>query len=229
LLHNLNILPFLAFIFFACNSTGKKKVKNPAPITSSRLYKDVDPFTLTGVQETTDPSNYPYIKIEELPGKRKLVFVITYRDSVVVNFTRMPDHWLTVYTSKNDTGLIRTREYILPDRIIDLEYFGTAEKTDYHLHDVSVIEPNKITTYTFMDEKGLKLMPGINTVDSVKDKVPVIMTETMETVGNALRTTVAHFDRKLNKITYTDTACFKGGMRSWFWFRHFPGQLTTCY
>ncbi|HEV7783476.1 MAG TPA: hypothetical protein VGO58_19515 [Chitinophagaceae bacterium] len=212
----------------ACNSPQKREGKENVPPVNRTMYKDIDPYTLAGVDEIKDPSAYPYIMIEEENDKKKIVYMITRADSAVTLYEKKDAAWTMDYLEKADTGSQKTYEYILPDRVIELTYHGTSDETGFHLFKASVMKGDTIKTYYSRVGEKPVIVPGPGAVDSIKESTPVVMMEKMDLLGDVLRIVVTHFNKTQNRISYTDTSCFSGGKRSWFWFRHFVPRAVSC-
>src|SRR6185503_11172457 len=93
------ILFYLCCCCCACNSTSKNKEedKKNDPVMTVGMYKDIDPYSLTGINEIKDPSAYPYIKIEERKDTKRMVYMITRIDSSEFIYEKINGGWTTNY------------------------------------------------------------------------------------------------------------------------------------
>jgi hypothetical protein len=185
------------------------------------VYDDIDLFNLQGLKQIKNPTKYPYIKIESLNNQRKIIYKRSAKDSVERIYNKKNGYWTTTFELKADTGYIAVYEYIISKKIIELEYYGTYKKTDYHLHDAALIEKDKIITYSFWGDKGIDITPHPNNFEVVKKKGKAIFTDRIDKNNDALRIRSSSFDKIKNEIFYSDTSCYKINDHSWFWWRYF--------
>lgn len=227
----------IAFLFISCqnNSDNRKSGTNESVIAENKIagaiidsnvYEDIDLFKLEGIGEIKHPLNYPYIKIENLNVSEKR---ITYKkgptDIVEKLYQKRGMHWSTFSDFKADTGFTRTYEFIAPNKIIELNYYGTYQKTGFHLDDASIFEKNKRITYIFWNNRGSDIGPYLNpdvkNLDLIKNKVNVIVTEEFTKENDILSICSKSFDKLSKEIFDIDTSCFNIGDHSWFWFEKF--------
>ena len=216
-------------LLFSCTANSNKERKpekqalpEKSTITDKDVYDDINLFELKGVNKISNPTEYPYIKIDSLgPNKKRLVYKISKNDSVERSYFKEDNYWTTSYENKMDTGYEKTYEYITPEKIIELGYFGTYKKQDYHLHHASSFEKNKMVTYNYWGDRGIALDPDIHNLDLIKSKVLAISTEKYEITNGILKIFVNTFDKKENQIVFSDTSCYDVGQHSVFWWYYF--------
>jgi hypothetical protein len=232
ILLNLNMV-----LLFSC-STNSSKEKKPekqvlpekSTITDKNVYDDINLFKLEGVNKISNPTKYPYIKIDSLsPNQKKIVYQVSKNISFERVYLKEDNFWTTSYEYKGDTGYERTYEYITPEKIIELGYYGSYKKENYHLHHASSFEKNKKITYNYWGDKGIVLDPDIHNLDLIKSKVLAITTEKFEIKNGILKILDNTFDKKENQFVYSDTLCYKVREHSVFWWNYFGfGTKIAC-
>lgn len=223
-------------VLLSCNGKTKNvkeieklKVHMETNITDKEVFDDIDLYNLKGINKIATPLNYPYIKIDSLDkGKKRIVYKISERDSVERFYTLDNKHWTTTYEFKTDTGFSRVYEYISPMRIIELTYDGTYKKTNYYLHDASLIENNKEIMYSFFGEKGIDVNPKIENFDLVKSIAKAVFNRKFHNTDGMLFVTNSSFDKTENKIFFSDTTCYQTNNHSWFWWKMFGSKPVKC-
>ncbi len=228
------ILFIIPVLCISCaNSSDNKKANNKdsaivhgkefgSTIIDSNVYDDIDIFKLEGIGNIKHPTNYPYIKIEnEGNAKKRIVYKYSATDSSESIYKKEKRYCLKIDEYWADSGYNRIYEYIQPDKITRLVYYGSHLKTGFHLDDIIVIEKNKSTMYSYWGKKGPYIEPDINNLDLIKDKVSVVVIEKFKRQNGILTAYSQSIDRIKNKIFESDTACYNIGEHSWFWFETF--------
>ncbi len=213
----------VVFLFCACSTPAKDKGEEKVPEKNIR-YRDIDVSAMKGVDEQAGQSQYPYIMIDGNENKKRIVYQFSFSDSTVREYEKVNDRWFTSFHSTNNTLLsIRSYEFIFPEKIYELKY------RDSILFSASDFRKDHVYTYSFYENNGLKIDPfDPKAFEWISETAPIVITDTMELNGDILKITTKSIDRLKNKINFTDTSCFNGGMHSWFWFRHFIGKLKPC-
>ena len=191
-------------------------------IIDSNVYDDIDLFNLEGVKEIKHPTSYPYITIRD-QGKltKKVIYKYTATDSTERVYEKKESYWIGFYEFRADSGYNRTYEYIQPNKIVRLSYYGSYMKTGFHLDDIFVIEKDKSTQYSYWSEIGLYIEPNINNLDLIKNKINVIVKEELQRENGVLIIYSKSIDKIKNRIFETDTICYNIGEHSWFWLEKF--------
>src|SRR5260221_5488400 len=194
-------------------------------IKDKDVYDDIDLFNLQGLKQIKNPIKYPYIKIESLGNQRKIIYKRSAKDSTERLYQKKDNYWLTSYLYKGDTGYFKTYEYITPKKIIEIDYGGTWEKTNFYLNDIFIHEKNSVITYVINSygKQKINIQPGINIPEDFKNKAERIITEKYNSENGILKIVKSIYDVPSNKVSYKDTSCYLADDHSWFWWSYFGG------
>lgn len=228
------ILFIIPVLCISCaNSSDNKKANNKdsaivhgkefeSTIIDSNVYDDIDIFKLEGIGKIKHPTNYPYIKIEnEGNAKMRIVYKYSATDSSESIYKKEKRYWLKIDEYWADSGYNRIYEYIQPDKITRLVYYGSHLKTGFHLDDIIVIKKNKSTMYSYWDKKGPAVEPKLETVSLVQKNCNVIITTTQSNESGTLKIISNSYDKRINKTIETDTTCYLIKDHTQFWFETF--------
>ena len=218
-------------LLFSCTTNSNKEKKSEkqllpdeSTITDKDVYDDINLFKLEGVNKISNPTKYPYIKIDSLsPNKKRVVYKKTKNDFVERTYLKENNYWTTSYDYRADTGYDRIYEYIISEKIIDITYTGTWEKTNFHLADISEHEKNKIVMYVIHDYRSplIIVKPSIKLLELYKNKAVRILTDEYNIRNGVLKIVTNFYDINENKTYYKDTSCYPIENHSWFWWSHF--------
>ena len=136
------VLAILAHLI-SLHSSEKRGKNNSAEINA---YDDIDLFQLKGIKKIENPVSYPYVKIENLKNKKRIVYKRSGTDSVERVYRKENNYWTTSYTEKVDTGYFNVYEFITAEKITNVSFAGTLKKSDFYLSDISIHEKNRIVT-----------------------------------------------------------------------------------
>lgn len=191
-------------------------------ITDTNVYDDIDLFKIEGVRKIEKPTTYPYIKVEDLSKtEKRVVYINSKSDSIERKYQIKGTYWTSSYEYRIDTNWVKVFEFVTPDKIIELDYFGRFDKTGYHLDDASETMGDKEITYSFWSETGPFIEPDVRLIDFVKKNAGVIITEDFENINGIMTIISNSFDRRTNIRFKADTTCYDVGNHSNFWFKKF--------
>lgn len=220
----------IAIVVISCGSKSdnQKTDKIQKPFTlNENVYDDIDLFKLQGIKKIRYPKKFPYIKIEETESLKRVIYKQSFTDSVIREYKKEGEQWLTVYEERNDTGYNKYYEYITPKEIVQLGYNGTYEHTDYYLHDVSLISPNDHVIYILGNEPKTYEKPDLKLLDQYKSKAVDLLTYKYEIKAGILKV-YTHRQGIKRPDQYSDISCYEIGDHSRFWQQFFYGKPVTC-
>jgi hypothetical protein len=224
-------LNFLAGIVMILLISCEEKQKK-APVKQNNsvdIFDDIDLFRLEGSRRM-DHVSYPYIKlIKTTENERRVVYQSSEKDSTVREYWKVRNYWTTHFQWLSDTGYFTTYQFILPEKIVELNYNDTSKYSDFILHDGSIIEKNKEVIYSFGGNRGISIPPGIYAIDSIKNKVGEIITDIF-LINNGVLTYSTSTISVINKkdTLYKDKTCYQVGSHSSFWWRQFSAKEVNC-
>jgi hypothetical protein len=190
------------------------------------MFNDIDLFKLEGVGRM-DSVSYPFIRVVKTGAdKRRVVYQSSEKDSAVRDYWRDGNYWTTRYRWLSDTGYFTTYQFILPQKIIELNYRDTAKYSDFILHDGSLIKTNSEVAYSFAGDRGISIRPGIDAIDSIRGKVSQIITDDFVIDKGILTCSAVSVDKK--DTSYNEKYCFQVGDHSTFWWRQFGAKSVNC-
>jgi hypothetical protein len=236
------VVLFSSIIYISCsNSPGKGNLStetaNTDNITINNIgfeknaYDDIDLFDLKGIKKIGDSVNYPCIKIEA-PNEfeRNIIFKRSKEDSSVETYNKENNYWSTSYVSREDTGYYKVYKYVTPQKIIEIGYSGTWQKTNFHLSDITVHEKNKIVTYTIhgYGKPAIVVQPAVDLLERFKNKTDRIWTDEYSTTDGILKIMTNGYDVIKKQIYFRDTTCYLTRNHSWFWWAHFGSNKVNC-
>jgi hypothetical protein len=193
------------------------------------VYDDIDLFKLDGINKIHKPVRYPYIIIEDKSKlEKRVVYKISYSDSVETVYKLYNGYWTSLHEWETDTGYAITYQYIKPDKIIELDYQGTWEKKDYHLHRASLYEKGIEIAYSYFGDKGIIINPKPENFQVVRKKANSIYRTSYEKKDSLLKVISNYTDIKENRIFFSDTSCYKTDGHSDFWWKYFGRQKINC-
>jgi len=220
------ILICLIFIT-SCNENKKNgDLSNTKEVSDSSLYADIDMFQLKGIDKIDTPGYFPNISIKKTIGDSiRITYRSTEKDSFVREYTLINKIWTTSYEHPADTGYEKVYEYILPEKIIELYYFGDLERKNYHLHDAAVINKNGATIYGFGGEKGLNVVPNPDRLNDVKKMAQTFMKDSIFEKNRVTYNIWERIDTPFEFSKYQDTVQYNVSGRSWHWIKAFGWTL----
>ena len=201
---------------------SSQTVKTKPVILDSNVYLDIDMFSMKGIEKVLHPIDYPYIVMRDIdPTTKRVVFKQSNSDSVEKIYKLTKSYWTSVREFKADTGYAMVYEYIMPEKIIELDYLGSLDKTNYHLHDVSITSKHGSTSYGFGGEKGIKAAPHPDRFEEVKKVATTIIKDTIYEKNNHTINIWRRVDTDHGGWSHTDSTKYNIRGRSWHWIQEF--------
>ena len=186
----------------------------------SEYYKDINLFKMEGVGKITSHPLYPYIEINYVSDSNKIViYHATERVFFRRNYKRQNNGWMSCYKEIGDTSTATIYEFVLPDKIITLNYSGIEHSGKMSLTEMSVLKNSKKVSYLF--HQNIVIKPSVTVPDLTSSKAAYIYTQEIRIVNGILSLS----EKRTDMVNYNKKACYQIGDHSYFWWCYLNTNL----
>ncbi|NML38846.1 hypothetical protein HHL17_16690 [Chitinophaga sp. G-6-1-13] len=178
----------------------------------------MDMFTLEGIRPLKPPFVYPYVIIKSQNNNEKDISYHT--DSKTVrsyHYEKIGNYWRTIYSQVGNISRECTYEYVMPDKIVSLNYWINPKNKVSYLKEVSVFK--KWEEENFLMGKGLTIKPDVSLPDRVRAQASGAVAQKIQMKNGVLRMERTIYNEKGKEI-HRNVTCYRIGNKSYFAWRY---------
>lgn len=191
-------------------------------------FSDMDMFSLQGIRKLGPNPAYPYVTIlAETSNSKKISYCVNSKLKIEKTYKKIKNYWTTTYIEKGDTSTEKVFEYVLPDKIIKLNYLISDEDQISYIREVTVFENWNETMYLIDSDR--KVAPGIHVPDVVMSHARITHKKKI-IIKNGVLTLSEQTYEAGKKLVANRKTCYPVGSKSYFqWLRlNLEKKEITC-
>ncbi|MBC9915542.1 hypothetical protein [Chitinophaga varians] len=174
----------------------------------------MDMFTLEGIKPLKSPFVYPYVVIKSKNNREKdITCHIDNKTVKSYHYEKIGHYWRTIYSHVGDTSREYVYEYVMPDKIVGLNYWVNAKSKASYLKEVSVFR--KWEEENFLMGKGLTIKPDVSLPDRLRAQALGSVVQKIQIKNGVLRLERTIYNEK-GKENHRNVTCYRIGSRSYF-------------
>lgn len=181
------------------------------------VFGDMDMFTLEGIKPLKPPFVYPYVAIKTRNNEKDISYHTDNKTVKSYHYRKTGNYWMTVYSETGDTSREYIYEYVMPDKIVRLNYWNHVKTKVSYLREIAVFK--KWEEENFLMGRGLAIKPDVTIVDRMKAQASGSVIQKMLMKNGVLRLERTIYNEK-GKENHRSVTCYKMGNRSYFAWRY---------
>lgn len=182
------------------------------------VFADMDMFTLEGIRPLKAPFAYPYVVIKSKNNNEKdISYHIDNKTVKSFHYEKAGNYWRTIYSQVGDISREYIYEYVMPDKIVGLNYWTHPKTKASYLKEISVFR--KWEEENFLMGKGLTIKPDVSLPDKIRAQASGSVVQKIQMKNGVLRLDRTIYDEK-GKESHRSVVCYRIGNRSYFAWRY---------